>query len=307
MILQYDRDEQGTMGAWIKHLDMQQLDDTKDQLDGVYIVIRHSRLLAGIDLGNCSSPSLLAILTTLCSATLTYAHMSLSPRAMPSLTYIAELQNLRTLILAAPGTIFNKGYGIRPWSLPNLQCLVWATAHEQSPCSTLFLSQCQFPSLVVFRFRTPVTDQPAANALIILLKALPKLQKLGINAREVTHAVLLASLPSQIEELSVMSPTSSLVTFLPSFINQLVFFCVDVEPDMQNIYSTLDKILEMKRMDIIISIAFWVHAFRWNSISPDTEDLPVDRGELVRKLVWYSMQGLEIRDDDGKTIKECLP
>jgi hypothetical protein len=307
MILQYDRDEQGTMGAWIKHLDMQQLDDTKDQLDGVYIVIRHSRLFAGIDLGNCSSPSLLAILTMLCSATLTYAHMSLSPRAMPSLTYIAELQNLRTLFLAAPKTVFKKGYGIRPWSLPNLQCLVWDTAHEQSPYSPIFLSQCQLPGLVVLRLRTPVMDQPAANALIVLLKALPKLQKLGINALEITYAVLLASLPTQTEELSVMSPASSIVTFLPSFIHQLRVVCVNGEPDMQNIYGTLDKILEMKRMDITIPIAFWVHIFRWNSTSSDTEDLPVNRGELVRRLVWYSMQGLEIRDEDGKTIKECLP
>jgi hypothetical protein len=75
---------------------------------------------------------------------------------------------------------------------------------------------------------------------------------------------------------------------------------------MDHIFDTHDKILEVTPIYIVISLTIYAETFQWNSVSPDTEDLLVGWGELGRKLLLYSMHGLEIKDDDGKMMKAFL-
>jgi hypothetical protein len=230
---------------------------------------------------------------------------------MPGLTFISDLHNLRSLLVITPTTIFHQSYDILPWSLPKLTHLVWETAPEESTESATFIFQCHLPSISDFKFRTIMAKDLAAIALVLLLKNYPNIETFGVHIEETGYETLFSSLPTTISQLWVYSLIPSLIQTLPQRIKHLRLICMDGLADMPHIYDTLGEIQKSGRLDISIHFTFKQHYFEWKTVSPDIEQIAlipgVDHGELVRRLLWYSIQGLEIRDDNGKTIKECLP
>jgi hypothetical protein len=73
-----------------------------------------------------------------------------------------------------------------------------------------------------------------------------KLHNLGIHPQESTHVVLFSSFLAQIEQLSIFSPKPAIIILVSlSSVDQLMLTCMNHDADMDHIFGTHDKILEV--------------------------------------------------------------
>jgi hypothetical protein len=277
--------------------------------EDIYTVLRHTPSLTTLMLGEHTSPSFLAVLSSSCATTMTYLTLEPTPQAMPGLVYISDLHNLTTIDLYAPQSVFQSSYGILPWSLPCLRELYWETAPEDGTVTAHFLTQCRLPAISRIDIRTSMLAVSAPHALLQTLQNHPNITHCGCRVQESGYEIIYPALSDNIRSVTVYSPRPSLIEFLSSKISTLWLVCVDVDEDIGYIYHTLDAVLRAQRQDIVIHITFRQRdpSFEWKSATPNTEDLPVGRDKLVRKLLWYAFEGLDIRDDNDDRIKDLLP
>jgi hypothetical protein len=271
------------------------------------MVLRHAIALTKVELGQHTSPTFLCILSTSSSATILYLKIALTNEAMNGLTYVSDMKQLRTLNFRGHRAWFKWTYDILHWSLPHLHTLIWDTRIEEASARSIkFISKCKLPCLNNLSIKTKTTAKDTADALLVLLIKHCALTQLVLNLEEEQYAKLFAVIPASINRFGIVSPRKSIIDHIAPTIHELALIYAE-KADMQPIYDVLNALSEAKRFDVQIYLTFKDTPFYW--ITPDSynEDLPVKRGELLPKLLWYAAQGLQIRDDNNQTIKECFP
>jgi hypothetical protein len=257
--------------------------------------------------------SVLAIVVQACPGTMQQLFIHLSPAAVAPaafhLRYLGRLQSLSIFVRSSrsqPHTDVVIDEALH-WDMPSLRSLDFFGMNMATAIAS-FLGRCRFGSLRELKLSLSPDSPAAARAMAQFLAPLT-LDDLHLDLEDKHQPIVLPHLPTT--SLFVWAESLGLIFWdhLPKSVRHLHVFSPD---DFPRFWASLDRLLEVhERIGVCdLYLNNWSQMPTW--VTPDdwepNPDVPDPEPEVAQVLLRYASlldkRGINLRDADGKTVKD---